>query len=119
MYKRTHYSTSPIALILILFLSGTLRNLSAEPYRPYPLIFVHGLNGGAWHWGVDLTAQEWQNLKEGKGGGDFPYIEPWRMMPNHMMEKMYPLFEPYRIGTYNRLAAISLDDPAGSIDPGP
>jgi len=40
-------------------------------------------------------------------------------MQDHMVDKLWNLFVPYTRDTLNFLAAISLDDPAGSIDPGP
>jgi len=35
-----------------------LINLSAEPYKPYPILFVHGVNSGSGTWGAEVENRE-------------------------------------------------------------
>ncbi len=96
-----------------------------EPYHPYPIVFVHGLNGGAHHWGVLVPCDYDPDGR--RRGNDATRAKFSCAMANHMigpfLNLMEPYFQPIQVGvardTLTYLAAISLDDPAGSIDPGP
>ena len=51
-------------LFVIQFFTAALLTLSAEPYRVYPILFVHGINSGPGTWGEEVEDREVGNFKK-------------------------------------------------------
>jgi hypothetical protein len=105
-----------IALGLIIFFTG-FSSAHAEAYRPYPVIFVHGINSNAMTWGFAFTDQE---IDDGK---DITTLDYSGRAHEHTALTFKGLMRPYKrtVGgdTLWYIAALNFDDFGGSIDPGP
>jgi hypothetical protein len=118
--------TSIIKKIFVLQLFTVfLLSLSAEPYRVYPILFVHGINSGSGTWGANtenrsdsIPADSVQSKSS-----DYPTYA-------YFLEYMYPYVEAWWKfdETYTKpgdpaypnktfLEVINFDDNRGSIDP--
>ena len=104
-----------ISMGLILFLTG-FSFARAEVYRPYPVIFIHGINSNATTWGFAFADSEITR------GVDLDIIDhSWRF-EQHTAARFGQLMRPY-IWTRGRdtlwyIATLNFDDFGGSIDPG-
>jgi hypothetical protein len=71
-------------LFVILLSTVFLLTLSAEPYKPYPILFIHGIGAtsqGNWGAGVDT-------LSDGKQLSD--WVTSWESTYDRFLDYMHP-----------------------------
>jgi len=111
-----------------------LLSLSAEPYRVYPILFVHGINSGSGTWGAEVENREegdWIPANKIEKYSTYyhflnymkPYVWEWydwekdQGLPRtYTPDSNAPVTGPlYPNKTF--LEVINFDDNRGSIDP--
>lgn len=118
-------------LFVIQLFTVSLLTLSAEPYKPYPVLFIHGVGAtsqGSWGAGVD-TLEDGEQLSD--------WVTSWESTFSQFLDYMHPYattwdeIDPsYTIpgdadpveGFYPNKAfveIINFDDNRGSLDPDP
>jgi len=124
-------STRQKAAFIILINFALLIEVNAEPYKPYPIIFVHGLGSNSATWGAEA-------YKEGSMYTDS--IDPGKLESGHTYDHFLNYMNPYAIewdkvdksytkpgdvnnppgeGVYPNktfLEVVNMDDPWGSVD---
>jgi len=74
------------AAFIILINFALLIEVKAEPYKPYPIIFVHGLGSSSATWGAEA-------YKEGSMYTDS--IDAGKLEPNHTYDHFLDYMNPY------------------------
>ena len=74
-------------LLIITFFSLGL--LYGEPYKPYPVILIHGISGSSKDFGVELA----ENPPDQNPRSE--WIEPNKILPGYPYEKLLNLALPY------------------------
>jgi len=118
--------------IIFLILFGIYTTINAEPYKPYPIIFAHGIGAnskGCWGAGVDTLANgqlsdwvtSWESTYDHFLDYMHPYVYAWWDYENDLgLDPTYT--RPEDIARYPNktfLEVVNFDDNQGSIDPDP
>lgn len=122
-------------IFIIQLFTGFLLTLSAEPYKPYPILWVHGINSNSGTWGAnayEISDGKFNDSIVSVDHGDWPTFEQFLGLINpyviewDKVDKSYTkpgdVNDPPGEGTYPNktfLEVINFDDNRGSIDPHP
>jgi hypothetical protein len=98
-----------------------LIGINAKSYRPYPIIFIHGVGAtsqGCWGAGVD-TLSDGQQLSDWVTSWESTYAQFLDLMQPYILADPDFFFQPTEDGYPNRdlLEIINFNDNRGSIDP--
>jgi len=91
--------------------------LNAEPYKPYPIIFVHGMGSNAGAWGLEYSEDNWIKEIEDDGTLDHfldymnTYVDAWEAVDTTYT---IPTDDAYPNKTF--LEVINFDYNRGSIE---
>jgi len=121
----------PFLILLFFCFIGVLKS---EPYKPYPILFVHGINSGSGTWGAEVENREegdWISADKVDSFSTYyhflRYMHPYVWMLDTLgYDTTYtipggisgwPKDDAYPNKTF--LEVINFDDNRGSIDPDP
>jgi pimeloyl-ACP methyl ester carboxylesterase len=116
-------------ILILMFL--IVSSIFAEPYKPYPIIFVHGLGSNSGTWGASTPdpqhdRSEWI-CKESvfahpeKAYFNFlnymiPIVEEWDKVDSTYTTPTDPPTEPGAFPNKTFLEVVNMDDNVGSVD---
>jgi len=112
--------------VLIIIFFALIVSLMAEPYKPYPILWIHGLGSSSLTWGAKVdTLSNGFKTDSIIGFGDAPTYQYFLNYMNTYAIEWKNIDETYTIpgdDAYPNktfLEVINMDDPWGSVDPDP